>query len=466
MQPIGTLGGPTSTGNAINDAGRVAGSSFLPQAFPGDNHQHAIVYDPGVGITDLGTLGGDGQDAATARGVNASGVVAGGSSLENGTRRAFTWRDGAFTVLPLHPRGTGADAHAINDAGIVVGTAELDGVSHAAKWENGVITSLGAVDPARDSEAVAISNNGIIVGTSSTFPDHTAATLFLGNGEVVELPRAGRSRSSAYGVNSSGQIVGEVSGDLPRGAVIWQNNQIQFLEPLVGDPTLRLFSAHAINDAGQIAASGFRGTEETTGTYLLTPVPCSTERGLKSIETQFHARVDLPATAVAGDILLATFEYDDDPNQLVAPIGWTKLADQVAGAGTEDAYHAVVYAHRVTTTEPASYQFDLPGGVWIGTTVALYGGVSSVAAVASSFADDSNDVVAPSVTAAAGDLLVTFVVDWAGGTWTGPAGSTWRAEFAGNALFDTVVTSSGPTGPRPASNDVTSDLAAVSIVLH
>src|SRR5688500_18721801 len=60
---LGTLGGTTSSGQAVNDAGQVAGWSFLA----GDAAAHAFRYDgtPGAGgvMRDLGSLAGDSYDS-------------------------------------------------------------------------------------------------------------------------------------------------------------------------------------------------------------------------------------------------------------------------------------------------------------------------------------------------------------------------------------------------------------------
>src|ERR1700722_16389230 len=50
---LGTLGGGSSTGYAINASGQVTGV-----AVTANGALHAFLYTPGSGMTDLGTLGG------------------------------------------------------------------------------------------------------------------------------------------------------------------------------------------------------------------------------------------------------------------------------------------------------------------------------------------------------------------------------------------------------------------------
>ena len=68
---LGTLGGSFGYAAAINDAGQVTGWLAATADLP-----HAFITGPnGVGITDLGTVGG--QNYSQATGVNATGQVTG-----------------------------------------------------------------------------------------------------------------------------------------------------------------------------------------------------------------------------------------------------------------------------------------------------------------------------------------------------------------------------------------------------
>lgn len=117
---LGTLGGPSSYGLAINSLGQVAGSSSV-----GLTTQHAFVFTDGVGMVDLGTLGGSNS---IAYGINSSGSIVGMSQNSAGTSVAFVCSGGVMvdlnSLLSNQPAGwTLASASAVSENGYIVGHA-------------------------------------------------------------------------------------------------------------------------------------------------------------------------------------------------------------------------------------------------------------------------------------------------------------------------------------------------------
>jgi probable HAF family extracellular repeat protein len=102
----------------MNDAGRVAGSSYLA---PGGVNQHAVLWYGGQ-MTDLGTLGGPNSGAA---GPNASleTAILSETSLTDPNGEDFcgfgnqlqclaaVWRNGALTALTTLPGGNNSQAY-------------------------------------------------------------------------------------------------------------------------------------------------------------------------------------------------------------------------------------------------------------------------------------------------------------------------------------------------------------------
>jgi probable HAF family extracellular repeat protein len=150
MKSLGSLAGTDSIGLAINNAGQVAGISSAP-----DGNAHPFRYDgvPGAGGTmhDLGLL--NGYANGFGYGINASGSVVGEmDDADFNFTRAFLYKgtpgvDGALIELALLPGGSYASAASINDAGYVLGISERNGdlTYHPTLWRpDGSVIDLEA----------------------------------------------------------------------------------------------------------------------------------------------------------------------------------------------------------------------------------------------------------------------------------------------------------------------------------
>jgi len=128
LEDLGTLGGGSSYGMAVDDSGQAVGSAAVTAGY-----LHAAEWLNGA-ATDLGTLGGNNSYAY---GINDSGLIVGYSwTGGNAATHGFVVLDGVMIDLNslLSPADSGwaiTAAYGINDQGQIVGEALYDGVSHA-----------------------------------------------------------------------------------------------------------------------------------------------------------------------------------------------------------------------------------------------------------------------------------------------------------------------------------------------
>jgi probable HAF family extracellular repeat protein len=272
---LGTLGGSVDQAAALNDRGLVAGFSTLA----GDQVTRASIWDRGV-VTDLGTLGGPSSNVSEGYPVNNRGIVVGYSQTSTpdpsgedfcgflsggvfgGTCLPFVWQDGTMRSLPTLGGGNGLAA-AINDAGLIVGTAEtgtpetacapvLNSHFEGVLWRRGIAHQLAPLPGDTDSSATAVNNAGEIVGVSAPDCTSPAHAVLWQDGRPVDLGTLGGATANiAFGINDRGQIVGQsdLSGDQAHEAFLWQNGRMAGLGTILGLPDSL---ANAINDSGQV----------------------------------------------------------------------------------------------------------------------------------------------------------------------------------------------------------------------
>ena len=141
-QDLGTLGGRSSAGYAINASGQVTGYSDRP------NGSHAFLWNSSM--QDLGTLGGS---QSYGYGINASGQVTGYSGTSYSASldlHAFLWNGASLQDLGTLG-GTGpyfggrplSYGRAVNDTGQVTGYSNAPSGSHAFLWNGASMQDLG-----------------------------------------------------------------------------------------------------------------------------------------------------------------------------------------------------------------------------------------------------------------------------------------------------------------------------------
>jgi probable HAF family extracellular repeat protein len=196
---------------AINDAGQVVGRFRTAEGTT-----HAFITGPdGVGMRDLGTLGGLGRGESYARGINDAGQVVGESSTAEGKSHAFITGPDGVGMMDLGTLGGQGYSHAsgINDAGQVVGysTAPEGAYYHAfVTGPDGIgMRDLGTLG--RDSLALDINNSGRVVGyyyfPTQGDPIGEEPRGFITGPDGVGMRDLGPR--FAWTINDAGQVLGE-----------------------------------------------------------------------------------------------------------------------------------------------------------------------------------------------------------------------------------------------------------------
>lgn len=205
-------------GNAINDAGQVAGYNYVAEIDRG----YAYRWDAGL-HTEVDTLGGGFISAALT--INNNGQMAGASWLGTGFR-PVRWDGTSITELPTLG-GTAGTAGGMNNAGIVVGESRIsnDDGSHATLWNGTVATDLGTLG-GTSSTAIDINNFDQIVGWGNTSDDSTTHPIFWNglNASPQDLGTLGGDYGAAQAINDNGLIVGQTEfqiGNTDTHAVLW-----------------------------------------------------------------------------------------------------------------------------------------------------------------------------------------------------------------------------------------------------
>jgi len=238
MEDLGTLGGPDSWGADVNERGDIVGWSYI-NSTPNSNNgpfcganvptQDPVLWRRDGEMIDLGTFGGTcgvvGSmfNAGSGGAINNRGQIVGTSNLAgNQSHHAFLWNEGALMDLGTLG-GDNSDAYWINDAGEIVGAADVPGTEqnhHAFLWQNGKMTDLGTAKGWPCSTAIDINSKGrVIIDTGICFVGGGPGMLWE-NGTLYDLnklipPNSGIYISGVNFVNDRGEI--GANGVLPNG---------------------------------------------------------------------------------------------------------------------------------------------------------------------------------------------------------------------------------------------------------
>jgi probable HAF family extracellular repeat protein len=243
---LNSVSATTSQGNGINTSGQVAGYFHTS----GVNASPAARWTGATQEILVNSLGGTYSEAY---GINASGQVAGYSYLANNSvRHAVRWTGTTQTDLGTLG-GTNSIGYGINDSGQVAGWANnTQGQQRAVRWTGNTPTDLGL------GLAYGINLSGQVVGTGGV----GRAMVWTGT-TPTDLGTLGGSTSRGLAINDSGDVVGMsyITGNIAQHAFLYTEGRMfdlfTLLVPGSGVTNLTIdFQGNAINNSGQIAATG------------------------------------------------------------------------------------------------------------------------------------------------------------------------------------------------------------------
>ncbi|HYL36648.1 MAG TPA: PEP-CTERM sorting domain-containing protein [Bryobacteraceae bacterium] len=295
---LGSLGGSSSIGYQINDAGAVVGwaetlvgnqqaFSFAPggplaslPAPPGSdsfafgiNGSNVIVGTSYINGQPHGTLWSGNTVTDLGPGVYAMGINNAGTIIGS-HGHAFRLVNGAWQDLGTLPGGDWSSAYAISESGSVVGYGNIaSGAFRGMVWNPaGGLTELGTLG-GLNSYATGINSSGEVVGHASVASGYEHAFLFDG-ATLMDLGTLGGGSSYAYGINDSGTIVGyswTASGDNPSAFVYLGGVMLDLNALIPSGSAWQLLEAYGINGAGDIVGSGL--LDGRPSAFLLQPDP-------------------------------------------------------------------------------------------------------------------------------------------------------------------------------------------------
>ncbi len=291
-------------------------------------------------LQDLHTYGDNPFRNSDAKGINDNGVISCESYEDYSFDLSLVWQNGNFTAIPDPMNSQSAYTGGINNNGSVVGTgySSFDGGS-AYVYSNGVTTNLTGMGTF--PSCAAINDAGQIVGST----DINGYAFIYKNGNITNLgflPNNDTSLANAINNANPVEVAGQSgkSGTAVGHATLWKNGVKVDLGTFGGPDSI----ANGINDQGQIVGQADTAQKDANGFYyhhafLWTPnTPNGTTGTMTDLGT-LGAGLDSSAAAINNDGTVVGSTYTDAND-----IGSTAFVWDAAN-GMKDLYKLLVSAN-------------------------------------------------------------------------------------------------------------------------
>jgi len=261
-------GGTLTTTRGINNHGEIVGAYRIVPP------RHALLVKAGklAPIDPNSVLGTNFSEAFK---NNDRGDVVGDYLDDNGFAHGFLLRKGVLTPIDF-PGASNTEAHGINDSGTVVGQWDIVDSSgnvvviHGFTWNNGNFTQVDFPESG-DTSVNGINARGDFVGvwdTGLTSPIVHGFVFSKGQFISFDVRFAGATLTQANDINAKGSIVGEwldasggIHGFLAEGAKFTS----------IDYPDAAITSAWGINSAGQIVGNHVDTLSSSSRGYFAQP---------------------------------------------------------------------------------------------------------------------------------------------------------------------------------------------------
>jgi uncharacterized membrane protein len=256
---LGTVAGDSSYAVAINDKGQVLGNWHTA-----DGQYRGVIWYRGT-ARDIGVVPGSLRTFYSS--INNAGYATAQANWGEATGSFLRAPNGTFRPLgSLAPANPITDALAVNNRNQVTGGSGEFILSEipfrAFLWQRGTMRDLGDFG-SQPNVGTDINDRGQVTGFASlpnAFPDRLAFIYSRGRLRDIDGRTSGTRFSQAQGINNLGHAVGD--SDHLAGWV-YRGRRMQSLNALIDPaPGWNIQRPRAINDAGQIAATGYRNGQQ------------------------------------------------------------------------------------------------------------------------------------------------------------------------------------------------------------